>query len=254
MNTLNIAKAYIIDAANSAVSAIDTAAQHVNSSIKAGEWPGGIANAAQSTARSEVRRWHFWRGLNAMGRGLAKVIRPNSHTRPAGAYNKSSRLTVSIITFLWAGVMAPPAFAAEDLNFRKNVGDFWVYLAVMPADFIAGPPAAEPGATPFQAASVRETHHLMVSIFDYRTGRRITDAVVEARVAALGMSGVKKGLDTANAAGASVYAGLFPMLGRGPFRVDVEFRAPGATGPQHTTFYFTHPSFRPPKQAPARAR
>lgn len=249
-----MANCHIAGKAKSTISAIDTTTQQVTSSIKTRKWSGGITNAAQFTARNEVRSGHFWRGLDAMGRGLAKVIRLNSHARPAGAYKNSSRLTVAIVTFLWAGVMAPPAFAAEDLNFRKNVGDYWVYLAVMPADFIAGPPAAEPGATPFQAASVRDTHHLMVSIFDYRTGRRITDAAVEARVAALGLSGVKKGLDNANAAGASVYAGLFPMLGRGPFRIDVEFRAPGATGPQHTTFYFTHPSFRPPKQASARAR
>ena len=166
----------------------------------------------------------------------------------------SSRLARAVLAFLWAGVMAFPAFAAEELNFRKNVGDFWVYLAVMPADLIAGPPTAEPGATPFQAASVRDTHHLMVSLFDYHTGRRITDAFVEARVAALGVSGVKKSLENTSAAGAPVYSGLFPMRGRGPFRIDVEFRAAGATGPQHATFYFTHPSFRPPKRAPTRGR
>ena len=166
----------------------------------------------------------------------------------------ASRFTLAVLTFLLAGVMALPAFAAEELNFRKNVGDFWVYLAVMPADLVAGPPAAAPGATPFQPASARDTHHLMVSLFDYRTGRRITDALVEARVAALGVSGVKKVLENTSAAGAPVYAGLFPMLGRGPFRIDVEFRAAGATGPQHVTFYFTHPSFRPPKRAPTRAR
>lgn len=169
-------------------------------------------------------------------------------------HKNSSRFARAVFMFLWAGVMAFPAFAAEELNFRKNVGDFWVYLAVMPADLIAGPPAAEPGATPFQPASARDTHHLMVSLFDYRTGRRITDAVVEARVAALGFSGVKKALENTSAAGAPVYAGLFPMLGRGPFRIDVEFRTPGATGPLHTTFHFTHPSFRPPKRAPIRAR
>lgn len=169
-------------------------------------------------------------------------------------HKNCSRFARAVLTFLWAGAMALPAFAAEEFNFRKNVGDFWIYLAVMPADLIAGPPAAEPGATPFQPASARDTHHLMVSLFDYRTGRRITDAVVEARVAALGVSGVKKALENTNAAGAPVYAGVFPMLGRGPYRIDVEFRAPGATGPQHTTFYFTHPSFRPPKRAPTRVR
>lgn len=159
-----------------------------------------------------------------------------------------------MLTFLWAGVMALPAFAAEELNFRKNVGNFWVYLAVMPADFVAGPRAAEPGATPFQPGSARDTHHLMVSLFDYRTGGRITEAVVEARVAGLGFSGVKKALENTSAAGAPVYGGLFPMSGRGPFRIDVEFRTPAATGPQHATFYFTHPSFRPPKQPPGRTR
>ncbi len=170
------------------------------------------------------------------------------------SYQHPSRFARAVLTFLWAGVMAHPAFAAEELNFRQHVGDFWVYLAVMPADLIAGPPAAEPGATPFQPASARDTHHLMVSLFDYRSGRRITDALVEARVAALGVSGVKKALDNTSAAGAPVYAGLFPMIGRGPFRIDVEFRAPGATAPQHATFYFTHPSFRPPKRTPTGTR
>lgn len=169
-------------------------------------------------------------------------------------HKSSSRFTRAVLTFLWAGVMALPAFAADELNFRKNVGDFWVYLAVMPADLVAGPPAVEPGATPFQPASARDTHHLMVSLFDYRTGRRITDARVEARVAALGVSGVRKSLDNTSAAGAPVYAGLFPMPGRGPFRIDVEFRAPGATSLQRARFYFTHPSFRPPKRAPTGAR
>ena len=169
-------------------------------------------------------------------------------------HKSSSPFARAVLMFLWAGVMALPAFAVEELNFRKNVGDFWIYLAVMPADLIAGPPAAEPGATPFQPASARDTHHLMVSLFDYRTERRITDARVEARVAALGVSGVKKVLENTSAAESPVYAGLFPMPGRGPFRIDVEFRAPGATGPQHATFYFTHPSFRPPERAPIRAR
>lgn len=169
-------------------------------------------------------------------------------------HTNSSRFALAVLTFLWAGVMALPAFAAEELKFRKNVGEFWVYFAVMPADLVAGPPAAEPGATPFQPAPVRDTHHLMVSLFDYRTRRRITDALVEARVAALGLSGVKKSLENTSAAGAPVYAGLFPMPGRGPFRIDVEFRAAGATGLQHATFYFTHPSFRPPKRAPAGTR
>ena len=158
----------------------------------------------------------------------------------------SGRLTVLFVALLFAA-MPSRATGAEELNFRKNVGDFWVYLSVMPADFISGPAASAPGATPFQPPAARDTHHLMVAIFDYRTGRRITEATVEARVAALGFSGTKKALESTTLAGARLYAGAFPMQGRGPFRVNVEFRVPDSTHAQHTTFYFSHPSFAPPK-------
>lgn len=87
-----------------------------------------------------------------------------------------------MLTLLLAGAMALRAFAAEELDFRKNVGDFWIYLAVMPADLIAGLPAAEPGATPFQLGSARDTHHLM-ALFDCRAGRRIKDAVLRSMCA-----------------------------------------------------------------------
>lgn len=49
-------------------------------------------------------------------------------------------------------------------------------------------------------------------------------------------------------AGAAVYGGFFPMMGRGPYRVDVEFRVPAAARPRHASFYFIHPSFNAPKQ------
>ena len=64
-------------------------------------------------------------------------------------------------------------------------------------------------------------------------------------MAELGFSGVKKTLEPIVVAGEKVYGGRFPMLGRGPLRVDVEFRVPGAVGPERGTFYFTHPSFAP---------
>ena len=55
----------------------------------------------------------------------------------------SGRLTVLFVALLFAA-MPSRATGAEELNFRKNVGDFWVYLSVMPADFISGPPLPHP--------------------------------------------------------------------------------------------------------------
>ncbi len=52
-------------------------------------------------------------------------------------------------------------------GFRKNVGDYSLYLAVMPAEVIRGPLASrDPAASPYQPPAARDTHHVMVSIFE----------------------------------------------------------------------------------------
>ena len=137
--------------------------------------------------------------------------------------------------------------ATADAGFRKNVGDYSLYLSVMPAQVIRGPVAPEdPAASPYRPPAARDTHHVMVSIFASRDGRRVTDARVAARVAALGFSGEKKPLESTAVAGAVVYGGFFPMTGRGPYRVDVEFQTPPTALRQHASFYFTHPNFEMP--------
>lgn len=143
----------------------------------------------------------------------------------------------------------PRAAEDDEMGFRKEAGGYVVYLAIMPAAVLGGP-AEEPGASPFRRApAARDTHHVMVSIFESAGNERIEGARVEARVAALGFSGEKKILAATEVAGAPVYAGRFPMLGRGPFRVDVEFLVPGTTATRRARFYFTHPSFAPPPGA-----
>ncbi len=157
-----------------------------------------------------------------------------------------ARLTILAVAL--AAAFSLSAFASDQIGFRTTVGEFSVYLAVMPAEFVAGPqPTPERGTTPYQPPAAKDTHHVMVSIFEYRTGRRVSEAMVTARVAALGLSGEKKALEPTAVAGATVFSNSFPMIGRGPFRVDVEFRVPGAKRHEQATFYFTHPSFAPPK-------
>lgn len=166
-------------------------------------------------------------------------------------------LQVSLATSLLAlaAVVALPRAAAEESGFRKNVGVYSVYLAVMPAEVIKGPLPPEPaGASLNRPAAARDTHHVMVSIFDSRSGLRIGGWQVEARVAALGFSGEKRVLEPLSVGGATVYGNTFPMLGRGPFRVDVEFGARYGPHTQQTTFYLTHPSFAAPKQSTSEQR
>lgn len=168
---------------------------------------------------------------------------------------RTEAIVAGVALALAAAVGPLQAAAEEEAGFRKNVGDFSLYLAVMPAEVIRGPTAPDdPAVSPYRAPAARDTHHVSVSIFESRGGRRVTDAQVRTRVAGLGFSGEKKTLEPTAVAGAVVYGGFFPMMRRGPFRVDVEFRVPAAARWQHASFYFTHPGFEAPKQDQGKER
>ena len=157
-----------------------------------------------------------------------------------------SRILALILAI--AAFAALPAGAAEEIAYRKLAGRFSVYLSVMPSEVIRGPLQPDiPGTSPQRPYAARDTHHVVVSIFDAASGLRVGSLKVEARVAAPGLSGEKRELEPTSFAGQAVYANSFPMLGRGPFRVDVEFQAHDRVHRQEVTFYFTHPSFAPPK-------
>jgi len=166
---------------------------------------------------------------------------------PAPAHRLWGTLALAAVLAA-APVRGWPA-ASGEAGFRKEVDGFEVYLAVMPAAVLRGPAAEEEsGASPFRRPpAARDTHHVMVSLFESSSGRRVTDAQVEVRVAALGFSGEKKVLEPAEVAGAQLYGAAFPMMGRGPFRVDVEFLLPGAKRARRVRFYFSHPNFAPPR-------
>lgn len=178
----------------------------------------------------------------------------NSLSRPGDSPARPGSKSVgpvkrAVLAITLAASVTLPSAAAVDAGFRRNVGDYSLYLSVMPADVIRGPLApVDPAASPNRPPAARDTRHVMVSIFESRDGRRVTDARVAARVAALGFSGEKKPLERTAVAGAAVYGGFFPMMGRGPYRVDVEFQAPPTALRQHASFYFTQPSFEMPRR------
>ena len=159
--------------------------------------------------------------------------------------------SVLALILAFAAFAPAPAGAAQEQAYRKLAGQFSVYLIVMPSEVIRGPLRPEiPGASPQRPAEARDTHHVVVSIFDSASGMRVEGLKVKARVAALGFSGEKRDLDPISIAGQAAYANSFPMLGRGPFRVDVEFQAHSDMHRQKLTFYFTHPDFASPKVSP----
>jgi hypothetical protein len=110
-----------------------------------------------------------------------------------------------------------------DPAFDKVVDGVSIYLGVVPAEIVRGHPKEHPeGAMHGGAPAGGEQYHVMVALFDAKTGQRINDAQVTAKVA-----DVEKKLEVMNIANAITYGNFFPMSGRGPFRIVVQIRKPG---------------------------
>jgi site-specific recombinase XerC len=80
-----------------------------------------------------------------------------------------------------------------------------------------------------------------VAVFDAKTGQRITDAQVKARVEEVGLSSEDKALKPMAVANAVTYGNFFRMAGRGVFRITVQIRLPGTTRTTELRFEHQHP-------------
>lgn len=117
-----------------------------------------------------------------------------------------------------------------------------IFYGVIPAEVIFGHPADHeerkmhggPPARPGQ-------HHLIVSLFDARTGRRLADAKIIGAVSEPGVVPQRKPLETMTFAGTITYGNYFRMTSPGPYRIELEIRRAGAARPVKVAFDHTHP-------------
>lgn len=91
--------------------------------------------------------------------------------------------------------------AMADSSLSKVVDGVTIYLGIVPAEIMRGHPTEHPQGTMHGGVPrEREQYHVMVALFDAKTGQRITDADVKASVAALGRTGSPVTLEPMNIA------------------------------------------------------
>jgi len=100
-------------------------------------------------------------------------------------------LTVPGVALMWRDA----AMAAET-DQSKTVGGLTVYLGVVPAEIIKGPPMhghISKGPHDYQVISKSpHEYHIVAAIFDAASGERVSDAAVTAEVSGLGLAGGKR--------------------------------------------------------------
>jgi hypothetical protein len=116
-----------------------------------------------------------------------------------------------------------------------------VYLGVLPAELLQGPPQnAELDATHTRPSVARGTHHVIVAVYDEKTGAAVVDAQVDVRIAPLGMAELREKLDRMKIGGTTTWGGFFFMPQPGPYTMHFTVRRPGAA-PVSVQFQYSHP-------------
>lgn len=107
--------------------------------------------------------------------------------------------------------------------YRQTVAGVAIYFGIVPAGLVRGHPPEHPEGKMHGGVPAGE-NHIMVALFDDKTGKRIVRADVTASITELQ---AEKKLEPMVIAGAATYGNYFNMPGPGPYRIDIYIHLPG---------------------------
>jgi hypothetical protein len=117
-----------------------------------------------------------------------------------------------------------------------------IYFAAIPAAFVRAHPAEHTGREMHgDAPDARYAHHLIVALFDSKTGMRITEASVLAVIrGGISQSEARVELGPMAIAGAPVYGGFADLPPRDRYRIEIEVVRHGGGAAVRTVFWHQH--------------
>ena len=136
--------------------------------------------------------------------------------------------TTCVIKLGWllAGLLLVVSTTVAANGYRQVVDGVAVYFGMMPAELVRGHPPGHPESGMHGGVPVGE-NHVMVALFDDKTGKRIADAQVTATITGPDRFKLEKKLEPMIVAGAATYGNYFNMPGPGPYRIALRIRVPG---------------------------
>ena len=146
-------------------------------------------------------------------------------------------------TILLIGALAtvPTISAAASASEHRVVNGISIYLGIVPAEIVHGQPGQFPESDMHGGPSGGEhTYHLMIALFDSKTGARISNAQVGASVSEINHPGHQRKLEPMLIAGTIAYGNYFDLPGSGPYRIVVQIRHPSQPRVIEAEFLFKH--------------
>lgn len=150
--------------------------------------------------------------------------------------------TTLLVFALATSPLGAIAASAED---SKAVNGLRFYLGILPSEMVLGHPREhDEGAMHGGVAAQRGQYHIVVALFDARTGARVSDARVTVRVTPPGMAGEEKALQPMQIGETPSYGNYFAMPGKGRYRIVVRAERPNSTGYTEAVFERNEPVFK----------
>lgn len=158
--------------------------------------------------------------------------------RHGGGIMKTSIVNVGglLVALLW---LSAAALAAER-DQRQVIDGVAIYFGILPAQLVRGHPPEHPERGMHGGAPAGE-NHLMVALFDDKTGARLTGAEVTATITGPDRFKAARKLEPMVIADSITYGNYFNMLGPGPYRIELLIRLPGAAKPIRARFGWARP-------------
>ena len=142
---------------------------------------------------------------------------------------------VTRLGWLLAGLLLVISATAAVDGYRQVVDGVAVYFGIVPAELVRGHPQEHPEGQMHGGTPIGE-NHIMVALFEDKTGKRITRAEVTATITGPGNFKAEKKLEPMIIAGAASYGNYFNMPGPGPYRIAVRIRTLGIGHDIEATF------------------
>jgi hypothetical protein len=133
--------------------------------------------------------------------------------------------------------IALPVAMASDSERHQQVNGMDIYFGVIPSQLAAGD---HPGMHGINAPG-SHVYHVLVALFDSKTGNRIKNAKVSANVSDSALTEKSKLLDIMHTNGIISYGNFFRMSVAGRYNIRVEIQHPGADGIAAANFIYQRP-------------
>ena len=145
---------------------------------------------------------------------------------------------IAALVLAWLALGAPAT--ADDRQYRA-AGDLAVYLGILPAAILRGhDPAHGERAAHGRVPRGPHAYHLVVAIFDAKSGERVSDAEVVASVAPTGLAGQRHRLKPMKIEDSVTYGGFVQLPGDDRYAIKLEIRRPGRPAPIKADFTYEH--------------